>query len=654
VQSLKERLAVTTLLAEFSPATDSLIYCYPYNESVYTAITGATTKTLYKLPYDTTPPNTTDSTHTVKFYAKPDRLLRSPLTGNFTSVIASKYSKLYNFWDLGIITDGHTIKVNDGSGKDYTKYLEFDRISDSDSGVEQLQIKFWDKYEQETDAYGELLPGKFLNYTDATTLGTGATFYPFTAFEYFASTDDNTLSIITNLSDSKTPVDYYPTTMNTLKTEFAVSIANKDKIEVGDYIVGYKLKTDGTKDYRLTKVLTKIRKYESSITNYVYYYTTILPVHTADDKVIRVKDIEDFTANYQMFHLDGFKMTSWHLPSKANKLAQMVKILGVLDEANTNLTKMLKDKDVIQFRYIVDTFDGSINHNTYPKTYITQLAMKRQKCLALMNAPSVQEFINSVDPRFTEEPSASDPKPIFNTMYIPDGGNLSLGPSFTFTLPDEANGSKYAGYFSPNLILRENGKNISVPPAAHVSNLYIQKFINGTPFHIVAGSKRGVISDPKLVGVEYDYLIEDREYIEPFGINPIIKKKNIGYMIFGNQMAYQKTTSAFNNLHVRDLLITVETGIEDILTNYLFEFNEDTIRLEIKTRVERYLEQVRSEGGIYDYAVIMDETNNTSEVIDQNFGILDVALEPARGMHKFINRITVMKTGGIASEGFAV
>ena len=50
----------------------------------------------------------------------------------------------------------------------------------------------------------------------------------------------------------------------------------------------------------------------------------------------------------------------------------------------------------------------------------------------------------------------------------------------------------------------------------------------------------------------------------------------------------------------------------------------------------------------------MDETNNTPETIDQNFGIIDVGLEPARGMQKFVNRVTILKTGAIASGGFTI
>lgn len=276
--------------------------------------------------------------------------------------------------------------------------------------------------------------------------------------------------------------------------------------------------------------------------------------------------------------------------------------------------------------------------------------------MALLNAPSIAEFQASTDPRFTEipTPQTGNPKPVLNTEYISTGGNLSLGPSFRFTLPDEDNGAKFIGVFSPNVILRESGKNISIPPAAHVSNNYIRKFINGTPYGIVAGPRRGVLSDPKFVGLEYDFLLRDREFIEPVGINPIVIVRNVGPMIFANQTAYQRTLSAFNNLHVRDLLITVEEAIEDVLAQYLFEFNDAATRLEIRTIVENYLDTVRNAGGIYDFQVVMDESNNTSEIIDQNFGILDVGIEPSRGLQKFINRVTVLKTGAIASGGFSV
>jgi phage tail sheath protein FI len=135
-------------------------------------------------------------------------------------------------------------------------------------------------------------------------------------------------------------------------------------------------------------------------------------------------------------------------------------------------------------------------------------------------------------------------------------------------------------------------------------------------------------------------------------MNPIIRRRGIGTIIFGNNTAYQQVSSAFGLVHVRDLLISIETDTIAILSNYLFDFNEDSVRLEIKTLVDNYLDGVRAAGGIYTYQTIMDASNNTPDVIDMNMGIIDIRIEPARGLQKLINRITVTRTGGIAAGGF--
>jgi hypothetical protein len=427
--------------------------------------------------------------------------------------------------------------------------------------------------------------------------------------------------------------------------KFKLNVTNSAKLNVGDYVVN---NNDITPS--LTRVVTKVKILDIGTGLPFYEYTVLDTPGLTGNIITKFAPIQSFCDRYQFTNLSGFKLTDYHLPGTP---AQLEKIYGVLE--NTNLSKTLADKDVIQFRYIVDTFNGGLLPAMGPKQYLSRLAMNRQKCLALLNAPSIAEFINSTDPRFTEQPDAAagNPKPVLNTAYIAEGGNLSLGPSYTWGLPSEDQGAKYIGVFSPNVIIRENNKNISIPPAADVSNNFIRKFVLGEPFAIVAGPRRGVISNPKFVKMEYDFLLKDRESLEPLGVNPIVSVKNVGPMIFANQTAYQRTLSAFNNLHVRDLLITVEDAVEEILGNYLFEFNDASTRLEIRSIVETYLDTVRNAGGIYNYAVIMDDTNNTDAIIDQNFGILDIAIEPARGIQKFINRVTILKTGTISSGGFS-
>jgi hypothetical protein len=99
-------------------------------------------------------------------------------------------------------------------------------------------------------------------------------------------------------------------------------------------------------------------------------------------------------------------------------------------------------------------------------------------------------------------------------------------------------------------------------------------------------------------------------------------------------------------------LITIEIAIEEILQNYLFEFNDVATRQEISSILNSYLDGVRNAGGITSYSVVMNDKNNTPELIGQNFGLVDVEIEPAYGIQKFINRVTLKRTGGALSGGF--
>jgi len=533
----------------------------------------------------------------------------------YNVLVAPEGSDLYTAWSTGIITDADYIIVDGAGTKQYLKFF---------SGVDGLGV-----------SYVEIRAYDSIEYTAQENIAAFGSTYNTSGT--LVATNLNIVSIYGSYNEYISTLTADPTKPALTANQFIVALADADKVPVGDLVVD-------SSGARLTRIVTKA-KYNVGGDVLV---TTTSPVKIySSNRIQKFERIQDFVQEYQLFSLPGFTLLERHQPNGTG--SRMNDILDVLYD--TNLSVTLKSKDAIDFRYIVDTFNHGLEPNS--KWRFSYLAKLRQKALALINTPTMKEFIDSTDPRFTDAPTSSNPKPLLNTRYISEGGNLSLNPSFTYSLVDEELGSKFCGYFAPNLMLRQGGKNISVPPAAHVSNLFISKFINGTPFAIVAGSRRGAISDPNLVGVEYEFSDEDREFIEPFGINPIIKSGGV-VQIFGNQSGYQRVNSAFNNLHVRDLLITIETDIETILSNYLFGFNDPATRLEIKTKVDNYLEGVQSAGGIFDFVTIMDTSNNTPEIIDQNIGIIDVILEPARGISKFINRVTVVRTGAVASGGFTV
>jgi hypothetical protein len=316
--------------------------------------------------------------------------------------------------------------------------------------------------------------------------------------------------------------------------------------------------------------------------------------------------------------------------------------------SGTNLFDALADKDLILYRYIVDTF-GSYDtvEGLQNKKELSYLAHERQNAAAILNAPTIADFKKSTNPSFTDGSGA------FDAMYLKDGGNLDKNPTAFYTLPSISDGANYGFYYGPGLLIRENGKDIVVPPAAYVSNNYIDKYSTALPWSIIAGPRRGVVSGTGVVGVEYAFDKNDRDVIEPFGINPIVFQRGVGLTILGNKTGQQSVKSALSSAHVREVLIHIQEGLANILKGYVFEFNTAQTRLEIKTLADAFMESVKADQGVYDFKNVIDQSNNTNEVIDNNIGILDTFVEPVKGLEIVVHRTTVLNTGEIQTGNFS-
>ena len=343
-----------------------------------------------------------------------------------------------------------------------------------------------------------------------------------------------------------------------------------------------------------------------------------------------------------IFTLDGFKLdVTKHVPNGTNDRQNEI-LNGTL--SGTNLFKALTDRETINFRYVVDTFGNGIESGS--KAIYTQLCQSRKNAFAILNAPSAKDFKSNTDPSFVDLTGS------LSSRFISTGGDLSKNPTVRYSLPSSTQGGSWGAFYYPYLVVRDLGKNITVPPAAYVSNNFIAKYENALPWSLVAGVRRGVVGGTGVVGLEINLDNEDRDYLEPFGLNPIIFQSGTGPTIFANKTAQQTPKSALSSINVREVVIYIQDGIEAILKNYLFEFNTPQTRLEIKTLADNFLSTVQNDDGVYDFRNIMDETNNTPDVIDNNIGILDTYIEPVRGMEILVQRTTILRTGAISTGNF--
>ena len=355
----------------------------------------------------------------------------------------------------------------------------------------------------------------------------------------------------------------------------------------------------------------------------------------------------DVVPDYQDRIIDSYEVASdiykTFVLQKASIVGKEISdYLSVLSGGN-GIYDALIDKDIIDFRYVVDTFTSFDENGLNNKSNLSQLAKDRQNASAILNAPTIEDFKKSDDPSFTDENLA------FDTAYIASGGNQDKNPTKIYALPSINQGANYAFYYGPGLIVSDNGKDIIVPPAAYVCNNYIDKYTNALPWSIVAGPRRGVVAGTNVKGVEYAFDKNDRDILEPFGYNPIVFQRGTGLTILGNKTAQQSIKSALSSAHVREVLIYIQDGMADILKDYVFEFNTAQTRLEIKTLADSFLQSVKQDNGVYEFKNVMDSTNNTNEVIDNNMGIIDTYVEPVKGLEIVVHRTTVLNTGEIQS-----
>jgi hypothetical protein len=412
-------------------------------------------------------------------------------------------------------------------------------------------------------------------------------------------------------------------------SSFNFESASNDDLDlvVGDYFPG---EVAGS----LVKV-TRISQAGTSPT--VYTVTCSAPVSSSftvsSDRAY--KSLEKAATEYAVLPLDAATLADQSIQDCLTAIS------------SGGLFSALTDRDVIDIRYIVDTFGSLENGNLLNKNELTRIAKERQNVSCILNAPTVAEFKKSTDPSFKDATTGK-----FNTRFVKDGGDLSQNPTAIYSLPSIAEGANYGFYYGPGLEVRENGKVKTVVPAAYVSNNYIDKFTNALPWSIISGPRRGVITGTNVIGAEYPFDKNDRDNLEPFGINPIVFERGVGLNIKGNKTGQQSVKSALSSAHVREVLIFIENGLADILKDYLFEFNTAQTRLEIKTLADSFMDGVLADEGVFAYNNVIDSTNNTNEVIDANMGILDTFVEPVKGLEIIVHRTTVLNTGDIASGNF--
>ena len=93
------------------------------------------------------------------------------------------------------------------------------------------------------------------------------------------------------------------------------------------------------------------------------------------------------------------------------------------------------------------------------------------------------------------------------------------------------------------------------------------------------------------------------------------------------------------------MLIELKKFIGDQARNLVFEQNTISTRNKFLATVNPYLESVVQRQGLYAYKVVMDDSNNTADVIDRNQLVGQIYLQPTKTAEFIQLDFNILPTG---------
>ena len=228
-------------------------------------------------------------------------------------------------------------------------------------------------------------------------------------------------------------------------------------------------------------------------------------------------------------------------------------------------------------------------------------------------------------------------------IFVADSlANASSAPADPVAQANAMNSSYAATYFPYVQVGTETGKNQFVPPSVVIPGVYAANDNSSAPWFAPAGLVRGGI--PGVIQAERKLTKAHRDTLYDANVNPIATFPGTGIAVFG-QKTLQKKATALDRVNVRRLLIELKKFFGDQARNLVFEQNTIATRNRFLGAVNPYLESVVQRQGLYAFRVVMDDTNNTADVIDRNQLVGQVFIQPAKTAEFIVLDFTIEPTG---------
>jgi hypothetical protein len=264
------------------------------------------------------------------------------------------------------------------------------------------------------------------------------------------------------------------------------------------------------------------------------------------------------------------------------------------------------------------------------------------ECLALVQDIQDEALV------IADCPSTEDPDGITN-------------PATGWGITPERQRSTHVAYYYPwALASNFDGINVVVAPSGIALRTYAYSDDVSYLWYAPAGIRRGVITGVSRLGyvegviggpttfVEVNLNQGQRDALYQYensgDINPLVFFPGSGFLVWG-QKTSAPAASAMDRVNVSRLIKYIKRQLRRNTLSFVFEPNDQLTRDSLKAVVDNFLGDLIVKRGLYDFATICDESNNTPDRIDRNEMYIDVALKPVKAAEFIYIPIRVVATG---------
>ncbi|BBM62113.1 tail sheath protein [Escherichia phage SP27] len=378
------------------------------------------------------------------------------------------------------------------------------------------------------------------------------------------------------------------------------------------------VKLDSTDQSTLNGMIFQDFNFPSQVPAAALYQNGMLAVDLGNTEGVVKKMV-----NGQWEVVSGVSLDGAGLFGRAAQRQLVVEALAAVIIGNDDIRSEFIDFNLICVPGYVETLDECVTLNTDRKETAFIVTDVPARLNPTGNGSAVQQWAT-------------------NANNAPSNGSVGRTTAYDYA-------AQYMGWcLSTNV----DGEEVAVPGSTIAMRTYAYSDSVSYVWYPPAGTTRGVVTNAASTGFinsegEYQPVVYNqgqRDVMYTNNINPIAMRPNRGLLVYGDKTLSANQTSALSRVNVARLVVYIRRQLEIISEPFLFRLNTPSTRQEFSGVVNSFLAEIVQQQGLYNFAVVCDESNNTAERIDRNELWMDIAIQPTKSINFIYVPIRIEKT----------